>query len=249
MASTTEQLDRTGRLALSQIRNVIPFQINAERFNLGAFSDILLWDGPVDYTFTDPSSARINKMSSDNALDVGQEVKIDGLTDNWQLSTQIKALDGQNKVTLDPELIRINLVTALQDLNGEVYIYEDGAITNGIPNNLNTVKGYVHPDNNISKTAVYSVPDGYVASFRVADYSTVPSSVCCLSFRGYVRSFNGSTIKSFQALIPDGGTTWISFEPKTTFPVQNKSDIFIRISNTSPGASVSVVLDWELLKV
>lgn len=250
MASTTEQLDRSARLAKGQIRGVIPIQFFGEKFDIPNFFEGTLWDGPVDnYIFTDPALARINRISSDNTLDVGVQVQINGLDENWQFATQIVTLNGRNKVNLNPELIRINSAFSLSDLNGDVYIYEDGTITNGIPNNLNTVKGYIRLENNVTKAAVFSVPVNYIANFRQAHYFTIPTIQCCLGFRNMTKIFNGSIIKAFQAFIPSGGSTFLSFEPKTYFSVVEKTDLYVELTTSvGTGSSVSAVFDWELIK-
>ncbi len=249
MASTTESVDRIGRMALNQIRGVQPITIIGERFNLPAFSESMVWDGPVaNYVFTDYTTDRINRISSSSTLDIGKQIRITGLDENWMETTQIRTLNGQNKVNLNPELIRINRAMALNNLNGEVFIYEDGSITGGKPNDLTNVKGYINFENNITQQSFYSVPLGFFAQFKKGNFSAVPSAACCMRMKGMVRYFGGALIKAFSQASPDGGTTFVALQPATTIIYPEKSDIYILVQTTAAGAGINLYLDWELIR-
>lgn len=100
--------------------------------------------GAERYTF---SADGVNDIDTISSSDVGdsQSMSIDGLTADGVRVLQFKALDGQNKVTLDTSLNRVNRVfnDNATDLLGNVYCYVDGAITTGVPNVVTTVRGYV----------------------------------------------------------------------------------------------------------
>lgn len=249
---TIQDIERSGLLGQGKIRGVEAVQIDGERFDLPGGADITIWDGPgtVDYTFTDPASARINCISSSSDLDTGFSVPLEGLDENWSRSFQSPVLNGRNKVYLSPELIRLNFAYSSKDLAGDVYIYEDGPITLGIPDDLTTVKGFIRPENNKIKAFIYSVPAGYILNFKVANYGVIPSLQCCIRFRNYVRKLGEANIKIFENPVPYGGTTFIEFAPKTAFPVLEKSDLMSRVlTSNQPGSGVTVVGDWELIKV
>lgn len=250
MASSTQQLDRSARLALGQIRRVGVVSFNGHRFGIPAFSDVTIWNGPVDsYTFTDPSSARIDKISSDDVGDTGQ-IQILGLDENWDQVVQIVTLNGQNKVSLTTELIRINNAISLKDLIGSVYIYEDGVITGGIPDDLETVKGFISPEDNWTRSITYSVPRNYILNLKKTILFSLPvTSGCCFRFKTYTKLFGGVTLLSLNAPITGNGSTAIELSPSTAAPFPEKSDIFAKVETSLPNSAVALVFDSELIRV
>lgn len=250
MANTTEPLDRSARLALGQLRGVSIAQFDGQKFSIPAFSEVTLWDGPVNnYVFTDYTTDRITHISSSNVGDIGQ-IQILGLDENWDQVIQTTTLDGQNKVALTTELIRINGAIALKDLIGNVYIYEDGIVTGGIPNNLNTVKGFISYENNKTKASIYSIPRGYVLNFKKASYFTIPVTTgCCFQFKNRLTFFGGSTITILGAPLSSGGTTAIEISPVTSFPIPEKSDLHGRVYASLPNSAASAISDNELIKI
>jgi len=107
----------------------------------------------VNYLGIDPvhsATNSIDTVSSENAGDTTQTLRVEGFTisnNSLKFVAQDVALNGQNKVTLATPVSRVtriaNVAGPIATL-GDVYVYEDGAITNGIPNNLDTV-GNVMP--------------------------------------------------------------------------------------------------------
>ncbi len=82
----------------------------------------------------------IDTISSDDASDTGlfylEGHTISGTAGSYELTfvTQNVMLNGQNKVTLDTPLARATRARAVTA--GDVYVYEDTAITAGVPNDL-----------------------------------------------------------------------------------------------------------------
>jgi hypothetical protein len=250
MGSTTPGLDRNSRVALGQIPGVTSTFVIGEIFGLPAFTQFVVWDGPADYTFTDPALARVNRISSDSASDVGVQVLVVGLDENWELQSQIVILNGQTKVNLNPELIRVNYAEVLNvDLIGDVYIYEDGPITGGEPDDLTTVKGFIDAANNTTKQAVFSIPVGTKANFKGGSFWTIPGSVCCFRIKAYVQKFGGALIKAFENPIVSDGTTATPFKPEVPVIYPEKSDVYISVQTTTPGNGLTVFNDWELIQV
>lgn len=247
--SYTEGYERSTRLALGQIRGVFSVQIRGYRFSLPGFSEAYVWDGPDEsYIFTDPITGRINRASSDSTLDVGKEVLVVGLDENWFSSTQIVTLNGQNKVILNPELIRINQLIAQTDLDGDLYVYEDTAITNGVPNDTTKVKGYISVGNNISQSAIFTIPVGFSAIFKTAAYGLVPSAQCCSTFINASRTYGGAEIRYSRFPLVQNGTTLTLQTPETSFLLPEKTDIYILVRTSSVGASINAIADWELIR-
>lgn len=103
----------------------------------------------------------IDTLSSSNAGDA-QIMCVEGLTLNGGKSdfiTQQVLLDGQNKVPLSTPLCR---ATRLHNLSlaatvGDVYVYQDSAITGGVPDNLDLVHNVMSALDQVSLKAATSV--------------------------------------------------------------------------------------------
>jgi hypothetical protein len=250
MASTTPGLDRATRLALGQIGGVAGFAVFADRFDLTNMAESTVWDGPEDiYTFTDPSINRINRISSSSALDIGQ-IRIVGLDENWIESVQTRTLDGQNKVVLSPELIRLNFAEAIgTDLVGDVSIYEDTPVVGGVPTDSTKVKGFIDPSNNTTRQAVFSVPFGKKAVFRGAFYGAIPSVQCCLQITTFSRAYNDALKRRQRTPFVFGGTTAFQVIAQTEFSLDSKTDTYVNVYASAPNAAITLEGDWELVSI
>jgi len=250
MGSTTDAIDRIGRIALDQLRGIKSIQVRGQRYNISGFTEATVWDGPEDiYTFTDPTTDRIDTASSSSAADVGKNVQIEGLDENWNTVTQVVTLSGRAKVLLGTELIRINQIIAFTDLIGDLYVYEDTAILNGVPIDGSKIKGYIDAGNNITQMAVYTIPSGFKGIFKTAAYGLVPSAQCCSAFINASRTYGFAEIRFTRFPLVEGGTTLTLQTPKTSFSVPEKTDVYMLVETSTPGAGVMVVSDWELIKV
>jgi hypothetical protein len=248
MASSTPILERTGRLAKNQIRGVRSRYFVGNRFDLSAFTESIVWNGPTDeYIFTDPLTDRITHISSDSVSDVGSVV-VTGLDENWNEVVQTVVLDGQNKVSLITDLIRINLVQSLVDLDGNVYIYEDGSITDGVPDNLGLVRGYIDYEDNISQMAVYSVPNSFIFTFESTIYASAPPTQCCLIVKNLFKVFGGAVTTGFKIPLKSGSTTAFQIVLKSVAAYPAKTDLYVSATPTTPGAALTVAGEGELTK-
>lgn len=108
-----------------------------------------IWTFGGDETYTDTNS--IDMVASSNAADVGVEVSINGHTvegtganAKFTEVTQTVTLNGQNKVALSTPVARLarSYVSGSQPLAGNMHIFEDTALTAGVP----TDKTKVHLD-------------------------------------------------------------------------------------------------------
>lgn len=88
----------------------------------------------------------IDSVSSSSAADTTQTVRVEGMyfdgNNDFRFSAQNVALNGQNKVTLAQPLCRVTRIANVASTTvtaGDVYVYADGAITGGVPNDLATV--------------------------------------------------------------------------------------------------------------
>lgn len=93
-----------------------------------------------------PTTNAIDTISSTNAADT-QVIRIEGMVLNGDstisFTVQTATLNGQNKVTLGTPLFRATRMSNNSDTAtaGSVYIYQDGTVTGGIPDDLNDWHG------------------------------------------------------------------------------------------------------------
>jgi hypothetical protein len=249
MGTTIQDITRSGRLARDQIRGVKARRIFGHRYSIPAFTTVSIWDGPAEnYIFTDPLLNRIDTVSSSSISDSGQ-VEITGLDENWFEVIQTVTLDGRNKVGLSTPLIRFNGAIALANLIGEVYIYEDTAITNGIPDDLSKVKGYINPENNISKNLYFSVPVGTFINFKTVNYYVIPGIQCCVDLRFYIKYFNSADVLAYRTPIVSGGTTYVDWNVDSTAQYPEKSDAYATVTTTTPNSSLTAIAEFEMIRI
>jgi hypothetical protein len=91
------------------------------------------------------------------------DIFISGLDINGALTNQTITLQGQTKVTLDTALWRFNRAYNDNgtDLVGNIYIYEDTAISAGVPIDSSKVRGYISIDRQQTEQCIYTVPDNH----------------------------------------------------------------------------------------
>jgi len=101
------------------------------------------WDGiePVHST-----TNSITVASSSSAADTTQTIRVEGMyfdgNDDFVFSAQNVALNGQSQVTLAQPLCRVTRIANVASATvtaGDVYVYESGTATGGVPDDLNTV--------------------------------------------------------------------------------------------------------------
>ena len=143
-------------LAIEEIRQTFGDVTEIGRkslFKFGENSTLGTSQEVVNYLGIDPvrsSTNSITHFSSDNAADT-QVLRVEGMTisgSDLSFAVQTITLNGQTKTALTTPLSRVtriaNVALGQSPTLGDVYIYEDGAVTGGIPNDLTTV-GNVMP--------------------------------------------------------------------------------------------------------
>ena len=136
---------------------------------------ITVWTGKTLYEYTENNGA-LYYFSSSNNLDT-QPIQLYCLTvdekGNWNLEDWTQNLVGQTKTLLTPPsgnpIVRIYRATneaneddASNYLLGDVYIYEDSDITNGVPDDLTKLKAQILNGSDQTGMCIYTIPSGYV---------------------------------------------------------------------------------------
>lgn len=203
-----------------------------------------IWSQGGLYNFS--NSPIIDTISSSNASDT-EPIIIFGLDSNWDLVQQEITLNGQNKVSLTTSLIRVYRMinNGSNDLQGTVYVYEDTAISSGVPTDTTKIRAVINNGDNQTLMSIFSVPqnskayliNGYITAGRTA------TSVVTASLR--VRPF-GSVFQTKLRISIDtsASSTW-NFQSFSQVP--EKSDILVRVesvsnNNTGVTAGYSVLI-------
>ena len=216
--------------------------------------EVTIWDGADDgnidqMTYVYSTTAAIDSISSSNAGD-DHQIQLQGLDEDYNLVTQNATLDGQTRVALTTPLIRIFRMknNGFTDLAGYVYVYENTAITAGVPNDTTKVRAIIQPGYNQTLMALYTVPAGKYAYMRDFYASTAGASKdSSYIIRFYAREYDTVTSqhKAFQLKnvnsITDGGNTYLKqdyTEPERFKPM---TDLEMRVEMTAGGASSAAI--------
>mgnify|MGYP003643878706 CR=1 FL=1 len=134
--------------------------------------DVTIWDGANDaltnemqYNYS--ATAIIDSLVSSDSGDT-QAIEVQGLDSNYALTTQTITITGQTRKALDTNLIRvIRLVNVgSTDIAGNVYCYEDTALTAGVPIDTTKIRAVIIDGSNQTEMAVYTVPAGKTGYLR-----------------------------------------------------------------------------------
>lgn len=139
-------------LAVQEIYRSYGDKVVANRKSLhkfGANLSIGTTEVDINWDSIQPVHSTTNSItvaSSSSAADTTQTVRVEGMyldaNDDMQFAVQNVALNGQTQVTLTRSLCRVTRIANVASTTataGDVYIYESGTATGGVPNNLATV--------------------------------------------------------------------------------------------------------------
>jgi len=133
----------------------------SENITSGIFRDIKPWcDGTPDNE-TYLTTNAVDSLSSDDASDTSVSIYIEGMTragDDLTFVTQTivtDASDGRTKVSLSTPLCDVTRVRGVPV--GEVYVYEDTAISAGVPTDATKIHGQAVAEEGTSLQAGTSV--------------------------------------------------------------------------------------------
>jgi len=213
------------------------FSQQGNRTNLQKGDSKVIWDlvDEDDYTFS--TTAAIDSISSSNTLDA-VDITILGLDENFLPVSQTILLDGQTRVALDTPLLRHNksFNDSSVDLGGDVYIYENTAITAGKPNDTTKIRGFIDSFDQESLQAVYTVPGekrAYILGTganlsRKSEDQNVMKSEITLRVREFGKVFKTGLKVSLYSegnkIGADRSLTFPSFGPKSDIVMNCTSD-------------------------
>jgi len=223
---------------------VIP---NARSIFRSAYSNVLaspntymVWNLARSYTF--PASASTMTVSSSSASDTAQTVLVQGLDTNYNEISEVVALNGQTGVSTVRSYKRINdLIVIADGAVGNIYI-GTGTVTAGVPAN---VYNFIYAGDNLSHTAVYTVPAGYTLLLQGGSLSSFTVNSNKQVTVNYYSQSNG--VRYLNAgIIAVSGFQHYPYTPPVAIP--QRTDIFDFATTSDTSSSVVVNLSGILMK-
>lgn len=244
-----EVKNRDMMLTLGLLPNDSQQIVNGENYQLPNGVQTTIWVSPTygsnpsgqNYTWTTTGS--ITQISSSSNSDTGF-ILIRGLEyPSWECVEFTVQLQGQTKTALPTSLVRVNSCVSLANLVGSVYVYEDGAITAGVPNDLNTVRAFVHPDYNVFYFAGYSVPANHTSLLRSLVVTTrLPATgTLYLIFKSRI---NGVVYTNQRLAFQEGGNSILRL-PVNFAPFKERTDFWVEALAPSVNSGASVSFEAE----
>jgi hypothetical protein len=222
---------------------------NAPDIDYDSGFEFTIWDGADDgaawengrYDYS--TSAAIDSISSSDTNDLNTVVVV-GLDANTNEVSQTVTLQGQTRVALATNLYRVyraynNNGTLFA---GHVVVYENTALTAGIPTDKSKIRLVLQPENQQTEMALYTVPAGKTAYIRSIDFATAgaskTSSYIC---RLYERDPGGVFRLQKKIALQDGGSTAFQYKYDDPPRYTAGTDIEMTVELTATGATVASV--------
>ena len=218
----------------------------------GATFPVTLWELALDYTFPSDSGVSL-KISSSSGADT-QVISVEGLDVNFERQKVNVTLSGQTKVAITGTWTRVfrAWVTGSVNLVGQLYVYEDVAITAGVPDDLNFVRATVTSTevHNQTLQAIYTVPDGDIKGALLIGYDINSGKIsggqeAQIEMALYKRE-EGQVRRVQQHIsLYTGGNSSVTKEYRVEQFFKPRTDIFMQIFDVSTG-SVNISASFQL---
>jgi hypothetical protein len=215
---------------------------------------VSIWDGANDsgtdqmqYIYS--STAAIDSISSSNGSDT-EDIEIQGLDSSYNLVIQTITLTGQTRAALTTNLIRVFRLKNVGSSNllGNVYVYENTALSSGVPIDTTKIRAIIGIGNNQTLMAIYTVPAGktaYMRNWYAATAGALVNSVH--EIRLFARPFGQVfQLKHDSSLITTGSShiQHLYFDPEK---FEEKTDIEMKANTDTNIAIVSAGFDLVLI--
>ena len=203
-------------------------------------TEATIWPKNTAYVF--PASASVMTLYSTSALDTTQTVLIEGLDADYNEISEVLMLNGQTGRVSTQAFLRINQLMVLVDSPMGDIALGTGLAVLGVPANT---YAFIHAGDNISNSAVYTVPAGYTLRLTSGSISAGGSSGSqTITAKFYSRiggvrylTANISIANNFQ---------FFPYNPNLDIP--EKSDVYNNVVASSSTSSVSATFNGYLIK-
>lgn len=230
---------------------------NAPDFDTGDL-EVDVWDGAEDgeawelmqYIF--PTTASIDSVSSSSVSDTNTML-IQGLDLAGNIITQTITLNGRTRVALPTPLWRVYRAYNNNgtEFVGHVVVYENTALTNGVPTDKTKIKAVIHPEEQQTEMAIYTIPAGKTGYLLGGYCSTAggnKESNYIIKFK--TRNYNGVFRTQQKVSLADSGTSFLQFEYAIPQKLEALTDLKVtaKIDATGiTGASISAGFNIVLI--
>jgi hypothetical protein len=192
-----------------------------------------IWTFGGVYTFS--ATADIDSISSSDATDT-QDIVVQGLDGNWELTSETVTLNGQTRVALANNYLRVFRAynDSASSLAGTAYIYVNGSITGGVPDTATDVRAVVVNGANQTEMLIYTIPAGKTGCLEHVDSHfsrSVSTGAASMTIR--TREFGKAfRVKRRWAIMASGSSDYEHDYPYAlTLP--EKTDIVMRCEEVS----------------
>lgn len=210
-----------------------------------------VWSYGGSYTFL--SSAQTLYVSSSDASDTTQSIKVEGLDANWEPQTQSATLNGQNQVALSGTWLRV--FRAYNDsgtnLNGDVYVAESDTLTGGVPDTASKVKAHVESVYQQTLMAIYTIPagkTGYLVKWYITINSNGSTSEKECDAALYTR-LDGKVfrLKEYVGLDNHGAGSW-NYDYPIPLKLPEKTDVKV-VADTVSSNNTDVTAGFDIILI
>lgn len=204
-----------------------------------------IWDFPSVDSYTFSTTAAIDSISSDNAGDSILIVVI-GLDADFKRVNQTATLTGQTRVALGTPLIRVFRMFNGNgtDLLGNVYLYENTAISGGVPTDSTKVRCFIAIGEGQSLLGVLTIPaktTGYFLGLT-SSISRQPAAANAI-FTGKIRGDGGVFRTAIRYNMGTTGSSYVTIFPTANSRFPAKTDFVASSSVSGNGTGVSITFD------
>lgn len=240
-------------------RGYIPGAITVHKFGLAEDIDtgdgeVDIWDGSSNnvggkispYNWAD--GAVITHISSTDGGD-DHTIAIQGLDEDWNIISYDVVLNGQSPVVLSVPLRRFfrGFNRSATEFSGFLYIHEGGSLSGGKPDDDTEVYGIIHPENQQTEMALFTVPAGYSLYILHGWAHISKSSTTEAIVRVYRRDFEGVFRVLHTLALQTSGSSGDQRPYKVPLVLEEKSDIIYRANAYSNSTAVSAGFHGILL--
>lgn len=204
-----------------------------------------LWDYPdLDkYIFQD--GAQEHYISSSNNTDT-QIIQIEGLDSEYRHITKQIQLQGQTTLSIG---IWTRTFRAFNNnstnLAGQIYVYEDTTVTNGIPDDPTKVRAYIDVNEQQTRMLIYTIPANYTGLLTDLSSSIGVKTDATIKYRFKIREFG----KVFRTVVPwniSAPSPPFTFSPNIKGVLPEKTDIEVTVITEEQNISTSGLFFIEL---
>ncbi len=205
---------------------------------------VTVWDGADDndinqmqYVYS--TTAAIDSVSSSSTSDTF-DIEIQGLDGDYALVNQTVTLNGQNRVALTTNLLRVFRMKNVNSIDnvGHIYCFENVALSLGVPTDSTKVRAVIQPTKNQTLMAVFTIEadkTGYMRDWFASIAGASKSSNYIVELRA--RPLGGVFQLKHESALEDGGTSYIQHKYEEPEKFEEKTDIEMRVSLTEAGAT------------